>query len=46
MWGIYRVLKGRLPARNIDIAMDVSHIGYFETSRDRIEATYYPYNDV
>src|SRR5262245_979338 len=41
MWGIYLALKGRLPARNIDIAWNVSRIGYFETSRDRIEASYY-----
>jgi hypothetical protein len=39
--GFLFAARGQLPARNIDISRDVSNFGYFETSRERLEATYY-----
>src|SRR5262249_23190253 len=33
--------RGQLPTRSIDISTDVSDSGYFESSRERLEATDY-----
>ena len=39
--GFLFAIRGQLPLRSIDISRDVSNSGYFETSRERLEATYY-----
>jgi hypothetical protein len=39
--GFFFAMRGQLPPRSIDISDDVSNSGYFETSRERLEATYY-----
>jgi hypothetical protein len=39
--GFFFAMRGQLPPRRIDISDDVSNSGYFETSRERLEATYY-----
>ena len=41
MGGFLFAIRGELPARSIDISIDVSNRGYFETSRKRLEAAYY-----
>jgi hypothetical protein len=38
--GFLFAMRGQLPARNIDIERDLS-TGYFENSRERLEAAYY-----
>lgn len=44
--GLLFAIKGQLPPRNIDIALDVTHSGYFETSQPRIDAVSYFLNKI
>jgi hypothetical protein len=39
--GFLFLKRNQVPSRSVEISRDVSNRGYFETSRDRLEATYY-----